>query len=84
MPIIKTVNAGWVNLDNVKRYYVTLDPATLNRYLVMADEAIIHFVIADDSDLPSLAKAGDKAHEWLDTFIATLKEGNLNDQSRTD
>lgn len=72
MKIIKTVNAGWVNLENVKRFYVELDPRTLNRYLVRADEAIIHFVVADDNDLPTLAKAGDEAHEWLDNFIANF------------
>ena len=74
MKLIKTVTDNWVNIENVKNFYVALDPATLSRYLVKADEAIIHLVIADDGDLPSLAKASDEAHDWLDKFIANLFE----------
>lgn len=75
MKIIKTVNAGWVNLENVKHFYVELSPG-LSRYLVKADEAIIHFVIVDDNDLHTFAKARDEAHEWLDNFIANLLNGD--------
>ena len=75
MKLIKTVTANWVNIENVKNFYVALDPVTLSRYLVKADEAIIHLVIADDGDLPSLAKASDEAHDWLDKFIANLLNG---------
>lgn len=75
MKIIKTVNAGWVNLENVKHFYVELSPG-LSRYLVKADEAIIHFVIVDDNDLPTFVKASDEAHEWLDNFIANLLSGD--------
>ena len=82
MPIIKTVNAGWVNFDNVKHYYVTLDPATLHRYLVKADDVTIHSVdvVGDDLTYYPLAKA--KAQKWLDNFIAALNGGDLNVQSK--
>ena len=72
MKLIRTVNAGWFNPTLTKYFHVVLDPATLNRYLVLADNVVIHFVIADDGDLPSLAKASDEAHEWLDNFVTEL------------
>ena len=78
MPIIKTVNAGWVNLDNVKHYYVTLDPATLSRYLVKADDVTIHFVDVVGDDLAYYTPAKAKAQKWLDNFITALNGGDLN------
>lgn len=71
MKLLQGVTADWYNPALVKRFYVALN-TTATRYLVKADDVVIHFVIIHDSELSTIAKAGDEAQAWLNSFVARL------------